>query len=124
VWGKPLQIGDHRFSEGLGTHANSELVSELEEPWERFEAWVGVDAAMRQYKEASVVFKVLGDGRELFQSGVMRAETSAARVSVPLAGVRQLKLVVTDAGDGRNCDHADWAEAVLLAKPGPPANPS
>ncbi len=123
VWGKPLQIGDRKFSEGLGTHANSELVFELEEPWERFEAWVGVDAAMRQYKEASVVFKVLGDGRELFQSGVMRAETPAARVSVPLAGVRQLKLVVTDAGDGRNCDHADWAEAVLLAKPRPQEAP-
>jgi hypothetical protein len=123
VWGKPLQIGDRKFSEGLGTHANSELVFELEEPWERFEAWVGVDAAMRQYQEASVVFKVLGDGRELFQSGVMRAETPAARVSVPLAGVRQLKLVVTDAGDGRNCDHADWAEAVLLAKPRPQEAP-
>jgi hypothetical protein len=72
VWGKPLQIGDRKFSEGLGTHANSELVFELEEPWERFEAWVGVNAAMRQYKEASVVFKVLA------QSNWPRMATSRA----------------------------------------------
>ena len=29
VWGKPLQIGDRKFSTGLGTHANSELVDSL-----------------------------------------------------------------------------------------------
>jgi hypothetical protein len=119
VGGKPLQIGDRTFARGLGTHANSELTFELDRPCERFEAWVGVDSEISHTKAASVVFKILGDGRELFNSGVMRSETPAKRVSVALAGVQQLKLVVTDAGDGNNSDHADWADAVLFCKAEP-----
>jgi len=117
VSGKPLQIGDRKFARGLGAHAASELVYELDRPCERFEAWVGVDAAISYTKAASVIFKVLGDGRELFNSGVMRSNTPAKRVSVGLAGVGELKLVVTDAGDGNNSDHADWADPILVCKP-------
>lgn len=117
VQGKPLQIGDRHFAHGLGTHAASEVIYELDRPWQRFEAWVGVDAEMAHYREPSVVFKVIADGRELFDSGVMRIDTPARRVSVPVVGVRELKLVVTDAGDGVNCDHADWAEAALIGPP-------
>jgi hypothetical protein len=119
VSGKPLQIGDRKFARGLGTHAASELVYELDRPCERFEAWVGIDAEISYTKAASVIFKVLGDGRELFNSGVMRSDTPAKRVSVGLSGVGELKLVVTDAGDGNNSDHADWAEPVLVCKPEP-----
>jgi hypothetical protein len=121
VSGKPLRIGDRTFARGLGTHANSELVYQLDQPYERFEAWVGVDSEISYTKAASLVFKVLGDGRELFNSGVMRSETPAKRVSVSLTGVQELKLVVSDAGDGPNSDHADWADAVLIGKSEPPA---
>ncbi len=118
VTGGPLQIGDRHFTTGLGTHANSEIVYDLGGAYEQFESWVGVDAAMRDYKEASVIFKVIADGRGLFDSGVMRANTPARRVRVPVTGVNELKLVVTDAGDGINCDHADWADAFLFAETG------
>jgi hypothetical protein len=37
-------------------------------------------------------------------------------VDVSVAGVRLLRLVVTDAGDGINSDHADWAGARLVSK--------
>ena len=121
VWGKPMQIGDRKFATGLGTHANSELVYDLERAFERFEAWVGVDAAMLQHTQASVVFMVLVDGREAFNSGVMRVDSPAKRVSVAVKEAGELKLVVTDAGDGINADHADWAEAVLIGKPAPAA---
>ena len=110
----PLQIGDRSFAGGLGTHARSELVYNLGGGYERFEAWVGVDAAKRNSAVASVVFKIAADGREIFDSGVMRGDTPARQVSVPLAGVRELKLIVTDAGDGTKDDYADWADATLF----------
>jgi hypothetical protein len=116
VSGNALQIGDRKFAHGLGSHANSEVVYELDQPCEMFMAWVGVDAEIRQTKRASVIFKVLGDGRELFNSGVMHSDTPAKRVDVSLAGVAQLKLVVSDAGDGIDSDHADWADPVLISK--------
>jgi hypothetical protein len=61
-------------------------------------------------QSGSVVFRVLADDRLLFDSGVMRNRQTAA-VDIPLAGVRQLRLVVTDAGDGYFSDSADWAAA-------------
>ena len=120
VWGKSMQIGGRKFATGLGTHANSELVYELEGGYERFEAWVGVDAAVKAYPQASVVFKVVVDGREFFSSGTMRVDSPAQRVSVSVKGASELKLIATDAGDGITADHADWAEAVLIGRPKAP----
>ena len=79
-----------------------------------FSARVGVDDEMKGYTQSSVVFQVFADGKKRFDSGVMRLNDRAKRVNVPLAGVEELKLVVTDAGDGITCDHADWCDAVLL----------
>ncbi len=110
----PLQIGTRFFDGGLGTHANSEMTYDLDGGYERFEAWVGVDAMKLHSTAASVVFKVVADRREVFDSDVMRGDTPARRVSVSLAGVHELKLIVTDAGDGTKDDYADWADATLI----------
>ncbi|MEW6071345.1 MAG: NPCBM/NEW2 domain-containing protein [Planctomycetota bacterium] len=68
----PLRIGERSFAHGLGTHAHSELVYLLGGGYERFRAWVGVDAEVAAYAEASVVFQVRGDGRVLFASSGSR----------------------------------------------------
>jgi hypothetical protein len=115
VQGQTLKIGDREFARGLGTHANSEIIYDLGGHGTRFESWVGVDAEMAGYKESSVVFQIIGDGKKLFDSGVMRLATPARQVQVDVRGVKTLALVVTDAGDGINCDHADWADATLFA---------
>jgi hypothetical protein len=125
--GQALKIVDRTFARGLGTHAESRIVYALGGKAARFESWVGVDAAMSAYRQPSVVFQVWGDGKKLFDSGVMKIDTPAQRVAVDLAGVNELALVVTDAGDGNYCDHADWADAVILSaaalarRPPPPA---
>ena len=51
---------------------------------------------------------------EHFDSGVMRGGEAARRVDVPIRGATELRLVVDDAGDGTNYDHADWADAKLV----------
>lgn len=114
VQGAPLRIGERSFAFGIGTHAHSDLTWLLGGGCTRFRAWVGVDAEVAAYVEASVVFRVLGDGRELFASDVRRAANPALRVDVDVTGVQVLRLVVDDAGDGIYADHADWAEAELL----------
>ncbi len=122
VTGKPIRIGERAFGTGLGTHAPSEIVYDIDGAYEQFEAWVGVDAAMLPEDKASVVFKVLADGQELFDSGLMRAGTPVRRVSVAVAGASELTLVVSDGRDGRRSDNANWAEAVLVGrKPVSPA---
>lgn len=106
----PLNIAGKAFERGVGTHANSSMWVALDGAVERFSASVGVDAATGNGK-ASVVFKVVADGRKVFDSGVMKTGTPPKQVDVPLRGVKSLFLQVTDAGDGVEYDHADWAEA-------------
>ena len=117
VQGGPLRVGERTFTHGLGTHARSDIVYDLNGQYDRLAAWVGIDAEMKAYPEASVIFKVLGDGRELYSSGVMRVDTPAKQVDISIAKVSELTLVVEDAGDGIACDHADWGEAVLFGNP-------
>ncbi|MCG8649627.1 MAG: ThuA domain-containing protein, partial [Pirellulales bacterium] len=53
--------------------------------------------------------------RKLYQSPVINARTEGHRVNidVPIGGVGDLYLVVTDAGDGYGCDWADWIDPML-----------
>ena len=80
-------------------------------PADRFSASVGVDDEVDKNPAASVEFIVIGDGKELWKSGVMRAGDAAKACAVDLKGVKSLVLKVTDAGDGMDWDHADWADA-------------
>jgi hypothetical protein len=60
-----------------------------------------------------MTFVVYGDGRKLFDSGVMTGNDAAKRMQVDVNDVNVLKLVTTSAGDGGNSDHGDWAAARL-----------
>ena len=126
VDGNPLSIGGRLFDRGIGTHARSVWTVDLNGPATRFSAWVGMDD--EKMGCGSAVFRVRADGRLLFDSGVMRPGDAAKRVDVDVKGAKRLRLDVGDAGDGSDCDHADWAEAGITyageGQPGPaePAN--
>lgn len=108
------------YNKGLGLHSNAEYVYDLEgKDYDYFESYVGVDKAMSS-RPASVIFKVLVDGEEKFNSGVMRGTTPQKYVKVDLKNAKELKLIVSDAGDGNTSDHASFGDAklaVLSSKP-------
>jgi alpha-galactosidase len=118
VDGHPLLLDGKRFEHGLGTHANSVFRIALGGNAERFTATVGVDDEVG--KKGSVVFKVTGDGKTLWESGVLHGGDRAKDVSVDLDGVKKLVLVVGDADGDISYDHADWAEAKIVMKEGKP----
>ncbi len=109
VEGNPLTVGDRHFQHGLGTHAASGLSIRVN-GGQKFGASVGVDSEVNR-GDGSVEFFVVGDGKELWHSGVMRAGDPPKTLQVDLAGLKMLALKVGDAGDGINFDHADWADA-------------
>jgi len=119
VDGKPLMIGGKRFDQGMGTHANSTLRIGLAGKGERFTATVGVDDEIG--KNGSVNFKVTGDGKVLWTSGVLKGGDAGKEVSVDLRGVKTLILSAEDGGDGINYDHADWAGATIAMTEGKPS---
>ena len=118
-----------KYHKGMGVHAASDLVYEVKPEYKRFVAYVGVDDCMRNYKQPSVVFQVVGDVRDgtaaaeaiagetlLFQSDVMCPEM-AVGVDVALPeGIKRIRLHVTDSGNGIECDHADWCSAGFVTK--------
>lgn len=115
VTGKQLSIGGKIFSTGVGTHSVSRIDLNLRRKGVRFTAYVGVDdgAAVRP---ASVDFTITGDGRKLWESGLMKEGEAAKKVDIDLRGVKRLSLIVGDGGNGIDNDHADWAEAFFVTK--------
>lgn len=110
----PLRLRGTLHERGLGTHATSTIVYDLAalgRGYDRFQASVGIDDEIRE--AGSVVFQVFVDGEKRYDSGVVTSATAAQAVSVAVRGAKELKLVVTDGGDGISSDHADWASARL-----------
>ncbi|MEU4769813.1 glycoside hydrolase family 97 catalytic domain-containing protein [Actinosynnema sp. NPDC023794] len=109
--GSPLTIGGVVYGKGVGVHAPSELSVYLGGGCRALTAVIGLDDETTS--PGSVVFQVYGDGRLLHDSGVLRGADPARPITVDTTGVRMVDLRVTDGGDGRNFDHADWADARL-----------
>jgi hypothetical protein len=123
--GDKIQINGVVFEKGLGTHANSSLEYDLNASCSSFTASVGVDDAKKYAPKigGTVVFQVLIDGSERFNSGLMKRGMSAQNLNLDLRGAGRLQLVATDAGDGVAFDHADWANAqITCGQNNPPPN--
>ncbi len=112
VSGRPLKLGGKRFARGLGVHSKSELTYTLDGGYQTFQALLGIDDAVGA--QGSVIFRVYGDEKLLFESPVVRGGDSGIELKVPIKGVLLLRLVVDYADNGDVADHADWADARLL----------
>ena len=110
----PINIAGQVFEKGLGTHAPGEIVYYLCGNYSRLKGACGVDNFARFSDASSVVFKIIGDGKILFETGVMKVDTPAAVFDLCVKGISDLRLVTTDAGDGAHYDHADWADVMLV----------
>lgn len=117
--GTPISLNGVTYDNGLGAHAPSEIRYDLGGNCTRFTADVGLDDFVDGRNLGSVVFRVLADGDQVYDSGVMEESTPTGKVDVSVVGVSELRLVVANAGDGNNSDHADWADArVTCTGPG------
>lgn len=109
--GNTLTLNGATYPVGLGVHANSSLVYNVGAQCNSFTAQIGVDDEVGS--NGSVVFQVFVDGVKRFDSGTMTGSSTTQSVNVDIRGAEKLKLVVTDAGNGIDYDHADWADAKL-----------
>ncbi|MEU8827735.1 NPCBM/NEW2 domain-containing protein [Streptomyces sp. NPDC048636] len=107
--GHPLTIGGTTYAKGLGAHAPSEVTYYTGGRCETFTAQVGVDD--EKAAVGTVTFEVWADGRKVASTATLTTADSAETVSAKIDGAMSVRLVVTDAGDGNNSDHADWADA-------------
>lgn len=115
VDGNPLTIGGQTFERGVGTHSVSEIAIQIDGNATLFSAFVGLDDEMLEHN-TSAEFIVIGDGEQLWSSGIVKVGNAPKECSVPLNGVKRLELIVAEGGDGPYYDHADWADAKIISK--------
>ncbi|MFC3834264.1 NPCBM/NEW2 domain-containing protein [Deinococcus rufus] len=106
--GQPLRVGGQTFARGLGVSAPSSVDYDLGAQCRAFTAQAGVDD--ESGSAGSATFRVFVDGRQVFDSGVVRAGR-VRDVNVNVEGAERLRLVVDGArGDA---SHAVWGDAKL-----------
>ena len=108
--GRTITLNGVTHAKGLGTHAASDVLYNLGGACTSFTADVGVDDEVGGTR-GSLVFQVWANGTKVWESAVMTNASTTVTATVPMTGVNQLRLVVTDGGNGVNYDHGDWASA-------------
>jgi hypothetical protein len=112
--GGPLKMDGQTYERGLAVHSRSELTYDLDSAYTTFEALVGFDDAANA--QGRVDCRVIADGKELYQNPDLRGDAPPVKLSLPVAGVTQLKLVI-DFGAGQDTgDRVIWANARLERK--------
>ncbi len=110
VDGNALSINGTTYERGIGTHAPGYLVIKLDKGTRRFHALVGLDDEAAD-GPGSVEFMVVGDGQELWKSGVLVPKEDPVAVDLDVSGVNELRLIVEEAQGGMSYDHANWVNA-------------
>ena len=103
-----LAINGVEFETGLGTHAPSKIVFDLKGKMKKFSCKVGIDRGGND--QSSVIFKVFGDRKKLFQSPVMKVKDPAAPVQLNVMGIQELSLEVDAANPDGGWAQGDWVE--------------
>jgi len=118
-WGDPkmgksvennaIKIDGRYFEFGVGSHANSRMVWNLNGAYKKFHSYIGLDDESACGNGA--IWVVKGNGKELYRSKVLNSREIDS-LTVDISGVNALELEALDNGD-KDCDHADWAGAWL-----------
>ncbi len=112
----PLILEGITYAKGLGCHAESELVYDLNNQYTRFTAKVGIDDEINDPSCGGMVefFVYLDSDRILsFQSGPMTIESPTKDINIDILGRDKLILKIVTLGPNW-CDHGDWADAKLF----------
>lgn len=125
--GGPITLAGKAYEKGIAMDARTEMTFALSRAYSRFYATVGVDDGTSTARGAGtgaanaasppgwVVFRVLGDGRALFERGGLRSGDAPQPLALDIRNVDKLTLVA-DFGSGLSAggNFADWADARVV----------
>lgn len=112
--GGALGVDGESYAHGLTTHAPAETVFFLGGRFGHFHV------IAQAWKNATVRFEVVVDGKKVLDSGPL-THWQTAPVDLSVKNVQELKLIVSDGGNGRGGDHASWVDAYLTTATRDPA---
>ncbi|MDP0491520.1 MAG: NPCBM/NEW2 domain-containing protein [Verrucomicrobiota bacterium JB023] len=103
-----LEAGGHIYAHGIYAHAPARHEYNLDGKWTSFEGHCGLADGM----PGSVVFIIKGDDKELYRSPVANPG-QVFDFNVDVTGIKSLRLLTSDGGDGRGSDWGLWLEPTL-----------
>ncbi len=108
VSGEVLSIGGQRFAYGIGTHANSIIVLNLNDGATRLIGGCGIDDQACESATARCFIRV--DHEVVFASPLFRKGGRAEWFNIPASGARVIELLSESTADGVACDHVNWVD--------------
>lgn len=112
---KPIRIAGKNYQKGVGTFSGMKLVYNLEGKYQKFVSLTGIDDADVN-NQGDVTIRILADGKEVFNKTELTKKAGPVKIDVPVAGVKQLELVVEFGGNMHMGDITSWADAHLIKK--------
>lgn len=125
VSGNSLNIKGKTYNNGVGTHAKSVIMVQVPTDCIRFKTFAGLDKGGTDQSGGSTVeFMLATEDPTVRNVDITKAVANSGRISrtfqragkyltADISNASQLYLVVTDAGDNYNYDHADWINPTI-----------
>ncbi|MCH7701973.1 MAG: NPCBM/NEW2 domain-containing protein [Planctomycetes bacterium] len=110
-----IRLAGRVYDKGIGMHARAWIDFDADAAFTDLLVTIGIDDAVRPGGEA--VFRVLGDDRTLYDSGIVTGRDPPLPIRIDIRGIRSLRLM---ADYGQELDlgaHANWADARFLRMP-------
>jgi hypothetical protein len=110
--GGSLRVGGTTYTKGLGVHADSNIVYDLNGQCSQFSFVAGFDDSVRS--SVSVKLFVRVDGRTVFSSSLSQSgptSSSTTRSTIGIRGADRLQLLVSDLDNGNSSELVNWADA-------------
>lgn len=110
-----LESGEKvRFKKAISVNSNSEVVIDLRgRGFKTFKTYVGMDREVIGYRTVGI-FKILLDGREVFNSGEMKSSARAKEVELDVSKAKTLTLIMESADGNIDYDHGTWGDAKFI----------
>ena len=127
--GRGITLAKRRYFKGIGVRPRTELTYDVGGRFQAFRAICGIDDEVlgpgygRGAGTGSVVFRVLVDGKRVFESKPVEGGKAPVPISIPLTGATTLTLVVDlvpttkmpqGSTDSPELDNAVWARPLLI----------
>lgn len=110
IEGNVFNVNNIRFEQGLGVHASSETVYNIEGKYSSFRTSYGLDDESLCSK--GVYIEILGDGKTLAQTPVFQNGT-VQTITANVSGIQKLTIKTIPVGS-IDCSHVDLIQPVLI----------
>jgi len=110
----PLTVNGVVYKKGIGAHSISRMLFALSGQAISITGLAGADD--NNLYAGKLQFKIIGDQKVLWASGVMKKGDPVKEFEVDLKGFDKVLLLVEECGDGIMYDHADWLNVRIITR--------